>query len=404
MPLGLFKISAVFSLAFVFLQASASAQAAEPVRNHTDANLEQRVNELEEQLKSINEWYTNYYVLGKGRVSPLLTQSLYLGGYFETAATHLQGPDMKRQTSVNSHTLALNLTAPFNEQMKFVTQLSSRLEVPLANVDNNPNLNPPKRQFAGANYFSVPAHGYFEYALNDYFNVQVGLGFTPFGIMYLNYEPELFRLRGGSQMLAYDFTDGSTIGIASPIWTGLHIYGSFSEAKNSGYHLYSLTTIHAVDSVGVGARLWYRLMENATIGTSVQTGSLPVGQYLSHGFDIDLRFAQFGVISEYAYSRNSDGVLDNEIYYIEPYMNLTEQWVIFLNTEYIDTPARTDYFTGIPNPVKKWRCAAGFNWLPIANARFRVVYLFHDYIDEADSIAGQERDYQAIDLSMAVAF
>ncbi|AZZ35513.1 hypothetical protein CIK05_01415 [Bdellovibrio sp. qaytius] len=98
-------------------------------------------------------------------------------------------------------------------------------------------------------------------------------------------------------------------------------------------------------------------------------------------------------------------MIDAEFYYFEPYMKFAaDEWLVFLNAEYIDTLERTDIITHKPDPVKKWQYGGGFNWLPIPNARLRLTYLYHDYIDETDTIAGQKRDYNVIDFSTAVAF
>lgn len=366
-------------------------------------DLEMRVLELELRQKEMNEWYNNFYLLGKGRVVPYLNQSIYLGGFFESAVTHLYGPDMDRQTSANSQTLGFNITAKFNDRMKFVTQTLTRLLIPLRNLNNNPNAIPPQRKFVGFTFFSIVTQGYFEYLMNDYFNIQAGIGYAPYGIVFQQREPELFRLRGGSQVITYD--DGDTVGIGSPLWTGLHFYGAFSPEKKEGYNLYSLTPINAVETLGVGGRLWTRLNDNAVIGTSVQSGEQRKGTYFSHGFDLDLNYRTYGFVSEYGHASNSGEVLDAEFYYFEPYVKFKEgEWVIFLNAEYIDTLARTEVLTSISDPVKKWQYGGGLNWLPISNARFRLTYLYHDYVDEADSIGGQKRDYNVIDFSTAVAF
>lgn len=390
----------IFFLVWFFVY---SAMAAETNSDQTINDLEQRIEDLELRQKEMNEWYTNFYLLGKGRVVPYLNQSLYIGGFFESAVTNIYGPDMENQTSANIHTLGFNITAKFSDNMKFVTQTLTRLNIPLRNINNNPNLTPTKRQYLGVLFFSLVAQGYFEYLMSDHFIIQAGLGYAPFGIIYQQREPELFRLRGGSQMIAYD--DGDTIGIASPSWTGLHIYGTFTVNKNTGYHLYTLTPANAVETLGVGARLWRRLNDQANVGFSMQSGEQHKGSYVSHGFDLDIKYKNYGFVSEYGHAANSGDVLDAEFYYFEPYIKTFEdRWVFFLNAEYVDTLARSDFATKIPDPVKKWQYGGGVNWLPISNARFRLTYLFHDYIDEASTIAGQERDYNVFDFSTAIAF
>ncbi|MES2803791.1 MAG: hypothetical protein V4654_14960 [Bdellovibrionota bacterium] len=380
-----------------------SVLAAEPKAAGGDyiADIEQRIIDLEQRQKDMREWYENFYILGKGRVTPFLGNALSIGGFFESAVTHLYGPDIKTQTSGNIHTLGLNIAAQFNEKTKFVTQTWTRLVIPLANT--NPNLTPPQSGFEEYRFFSIVVQGYLEYRVSDFFIVQSGLGYTPYGIVAQQREPQLFRLRGGSQTIAYD--DGDTIGIFSPLWTGLHFLGILPINHNLGYNLYTFTPLNQVSTLGIGARLWYKLSDKATVGTSVQSGEQRKGSFFSHGFDVDLKYKDYGFVSEYGHTTNSGDVPDAEFYYFEPYVKFAEdRWLFFLNAEYIDTLERTDFATHIPDPVKKWQHGGGFNWLPISNARLRLTYLYHDYIDEADMISGQERDYNTIDFSTAVAF
>lgn len=366
-------------------------------------DLEQRILELEQRQKEINSWYTDFFLLGKDRVSPTLSTSLSIGGFFDTAVTHIYGPDMETQTSGNSHTLGLNLTAQYDEKTKFVTQTLTRLVIPLRNLNNNPDLTPPQRSFTGVTFFSIVAQGYLEYRYSDYFIIQSGLGYVPFGITYQQREPVLFRLRGGSQMISYD--DGDTVGIASPLWMGIHIYGLIPANENLGYDIYTLTPVSAQNTLGLGGRLWYKASDNLKLGTSVQSGKQNKGSYFSHGVDLDLNYNRYGFVSEYGYGNYSGDYIDSEFYYFEPYFKFAnEQWLFFVNAEYVSTPERTDVFTRIADPVKSWTYGGGLNWLPIVNARLRLTYLYHDYIDEADRIKGQKRDYNAIDFSTAIAF
>lgn len=382
-----------------------SAIAAEPDKK-TDTvieDLEARVIDLEQRQKVMSDWYNDFYLLGKGRVTPYLNERISLGGFFESAVTHIYGPGTETQTSGNTHILGVNLTAQFNEQMRFATQVLTMLSIPLRNIHNNPNLTPAERQFRGASINSTVAQGYFEYHSNEYFTVQTGIGYAPYGIIYQQREPELFRLRGGSQILTSE--DGDTVGIASPLWMGLHLYGFLPFSPSVGYNLYSMTPKNTVSTLGVGARLWKKISEYATLGTSVQSGEQNDGNFFAHGFDLNLKYKNFGFVSEYGRTTNSGETLDTEFYYFEPYYTFAkDEWLVFLNAEHIDNLARTEILTHIPDPVKKWQYAIGFNWLPLTNVRLRLTYLNHDYIDELATVTGPERDYQVIDFSTAIAF
>ena len=387
----------------LFLAVTVVAAESDKKSDVTLQDLEARVLDLEQRQKEMNDWYNNFYLLGKGRVSPYLNEGILLGGFFEAAVTHIEGPDTETQNSGNSHILGVNLIAQFNDQMRFVTQVLTQLSIPIRNLHNNPNLTPAQREFSGASIASTIAEGFFEYRSNEYFNIQTGIGYAPYGIIYQQRQPEQFRLRGGSQALTYE--DGDTVGVASPLWMGIHIFGSLPSSPSFGYHLYSMTPKKAVSTLGVGGRLWKKISENVTLGISSQTGEQNNGNFFAHGFDLDIKHGKFGFISEYGRTTNSGETLDTEFYYFEPYYQFAEdQWLVFLNAEYIDNLARTDLLTHISDPVKKWQYAIGFNWLPLSNVRFRLTYLEHDYIDEVDTIAGVERDYKVIDFSTAIAF
>ena len=389
--------------AFLFFSTSFAQVEVKTAAGGSVNDLESRINELEQRQKEMNQWYSNFYLLGKDRVSPTLGTTLSIGGFFETAVTHIYGPDMETQTSGNSHTFGFNLSAFYDEKTKFVTQTITRLVIPLRNLNNNPDLTPAQRTFTGVNFFSIVAQGYLEHRFSDNFIVQTGLGYVPFGITYQQREPVLFKLRSGSQMISYD--DGDTVGISTPLWMGIHIYGLVPANQNMGYDLYTMTPVSAQDTLGVGGRLWYKANEHLKIGTSVQSGEQNKGSYFSHGFDFDLHYDKYGIVSEYGYSNYSGQFLDSEFYYFEPYVKFAgNEWLFFLNAEYINTLERTDVITRIADPVKSWQYGGGFNWLPLANARLRISYLYHDYIDETDTLKGQERDYSAIDFSTAIAF
>ncbi|AZZ35512.1 hypothetical protein CIK05_01410 [Bdellovibrio sp. qaytius] len=256
---------------------AAAPKAATAATDDGIEDMQQRISDLEQRQKDMNEWYENFYLLGKGRITPFLGDSMSFGGFFESAVTHLYGPDMETQTSGNIHTLGLNIAAQFNEKTRFVTQTLTRLVIPVRNLNNNPNLTPSKRGFTGYLFFSIVAQGYLEYRYSDFFIIQSGLGYTPFGIAAQQREPELFRLRGGSQVIAYD--DGDTIGIFSPLWTGLHISGVLPVNRNLGYDAYTFTPVNKVSTLGVGGRLWYKASDNVKVGTSVQSGEQRKGYF-----------------------------------------------------------------------------------------------------------------------------
>jgi hypothetical protein len=90
-------------------------------------------------------------------------------------------------------------------------------------------------------------------------------------------------------------------------------------------------------------------------------------------------------------------------YYVEPYLTFAQNtWLIYLAADYLDNPG---YKQGaVADPFEKWVLGGGVNWLPVTYTRFRLSYLYHDYIGDTRTIAGQGRDYHAVDASAAVTF
>lgn len=361
--------------------------------------IQERLRVLEEQQKEIEAWYTEFYILGKKRISPFLSEKIYLGGYFEASAANLSGPDMKTQNSANNQALGLNLSAEYSEKIRFVTQTLTATGVPLLNLHNNPNVTPSKRQYVGFVFGSFVAQGFLEYKAGEFFNIQSGVGYIPFGIAYQQREPVLFHRRGGPQMLVND--DGNDIGIASPLWTGVHIFGQLSASNKLNYNLYSFTPFGNTTKLGVGGRLWSSVNEYITAGLSFQSGERKQSSYLAKGLDIDFRYQNFGLLTEYA--MNSRTGPDSVTYYFEPYYKfLEDHWLIYLNFEYLKFPSRVSL--GVPDPIEKKYYGFGINWLPLPLVRLRLGLLKHDYIKESDIINGQRRDYVQLEFSTAVAF
>lgn len=367
--------------------------------------LQKRLRTLEKQQQEIEDWHNNFYLLGKARVQPFFNEKMSLGGYFESGLISVYGPDTVKQTLANLHALGLNLTIDYSEKLRFVTQAATVVTVPQLNANNNPNLTPPQRIFTGSVASTFLLQGYLEYSRSEFFNIQSGIGYVPFGIAFQQREAVLFHQRGGPQMISND--DGFNISVASALWMGLHVYGLLPifESHTVGYNLYSLTPGSNVATLGLGGRLWWSMNQYATAGTSFQYGERQQGSYFSQGIDLDIKYNQYGFLGEYATLVNSGDALDSESYYAEPYYKFYEdQWLVYVSAEYLRTLDRYDVFTQIPDPFEKFVSGIGVNWLPFATTRFRLGYLKHDYLNESDSTNGQKKDFDVIDLSVAIAF
>lgn len=385
----------------VITEKPAAVIKAKPARSAKSA--EQRLLEVERRLQDFEAWYNEFYLQSRNRVSPFLGEKISFGGFFESALSHIGGPDMESQTSANSHILGLNIAADFNEKNRFVTQILHAVGYSVSNPNNNPAVTPAKRTFGTAMIVTLVAQAYLEMRRSDLLTIQTGIGYVPYGISYQQRELILFRRRSGPQML--NTSDASSIGLAFPLWMGLHIYGSSSlEKGRAGYNLYTFTPSMNSKTIGGGGRVYWSDLSSLTVGLSTQTADQGArGYWNSYGADIKIERESSGIIAEYARSKSS-GEQTLESYYVEPYWNLDDgEWVLYVAADYINNPNHLAA-VGVADPYEIWRYGFGANWLPMPNVRIRAGILKNDYLNSTDTIAGQERDNYAIDLSAGVAF
>lgn len=362
--------------------------------------LEQRLLDVENQQREFEQWYSDYYLQSKGRISPFLGEKISLGGFYETAITQLSGPDTPDQLVASSNVLGINIAAEFNEKIRFVAQYLTALTYTLQNPHNNPALTPSIREYGAPYAGSLVAHAYVEYRDTEALILQTGIGYVPFGTAFGQREPTLLKRRGGPQML--EAGDGDSVGIAFPLWMGLHAQGSFILDKGRmGYDLYTFSPTGS-RKMGVGGRTWWSNSNNFTIGLSAQTSVLKNGSYYSYGTDANFKLEDFGLIVEYARNLTS-GSPAIVSYYLEPYYQLSQdEWLIYAVADYIDQPNHT--VGAVVDGYEKWLWGLGVNWLPMPNVRLRLAAFSHDYVKDSDSISGQYRDYCTLDFSGAIAF
>lgn len=363
---------------------------------------EKRIQALEKRLNEIDVWYTEFYLESKGRMTPFLNEKILFGGFFETGILHLAGDDMPTQTSANSNALGVNIAAEFNERVHLVSQLVTVFSYNTENPHNNPALVPPQRGARFLQLLTLVAQGYLEIRDSERFTIQTGLGYVPFGHAFQLREPVLFKRRGGPQMVNY--LNDSTVGIAFPLWMGIHIHGSavFRESR-AGYNLYSFSPSVNPQSLGAGGRLWINNTRGLTYGISYQSGKQALGSYSAIVADVTYRSSKFGIIAEYARNKSSGGTAEISSYYVEPYYIVDAgEWEIYSVVDFLNDRNRT--VGGVPDPFEKLETGAGVNWMPVLNARYRLGFLKHDYLGDTDTINGQQRDYLSIDFSAGVAF
>lgn len=371
--------------------------------------LEQKILELEQQQQELsarqNEMYVNI-VESNSKINTFLDKKVSLGGFFESSIVNLSGPDMVTQTSTSSHLFGLNIAAELGERFNFVSQLITVITYPLQNPHNNPNVTPTKRTFNSFALGTIVAQSYIESTVSSKLKIQTGIGYVPFGYAYQQRDLFLFERRGGPQLT--NASNTTTVGMAFPLWMGIHILGTFDVSKVSrwGYNFYSFSPSLKPSTIGGGTRFWWMPDDGVIVGVSGQTGQNISDTYYVYGADLDFHKDQFGFTMEYARNISSDKELQTpESYYIEPHYTFpNNEWLIYGVADYLSFPNLKTGAAQTDDPFQKWIYGAGLNWMPLPVARFRLGLLSHNYIGSTSSINGQQRNYFAVDFSCGVAF
>lgn len=361
-------------------------------------DLQKRIEDLEKQQEQLLLEASE----PRPMVNSFLNDNLTFGGFFEPGYTTVTGPDTDLQ-SASSNFLGINLAADFQSHFRFVAQFLTAITVNMDNPHNDPRANlvgqEDQREFKNVFFGSSLTQGYIEYIKSRAFNVQMGLGYVPFGYALQQRELVLFIRRGGPQILR-------TSELVSPLWSGFNIYGSVPwNKKEVGYNLYTFTPSNR-RAPGVGARGWAASEDRKiTGGISVQVGKSDIETAEIVGTDIKLDLFPVVIVAEYAQHISKEQ--DPWSIYVEPSIYiLNEELLLYVFGDYANSSLNEtgSGSVAISDPYAKWEYGLGLNWLPTSYTRFRLGLTFYDYVGKTSTIMGQNRDYTGIDLSAGIAF
>lgn len=360
-------------------------------------DLKKRIEELEKQQEQLLISSSE----PKNTVSSFLNNNLTFGGFFDGGYNFISGPDTDTQVVNTSNAIGLNFSADLGSKYRFVGQLVNILSIPLLNEDNNPTTSPKDRTYGSYIPLSVITQSYLEYNFSRLFNLQGGLGFTPFGFALQLREPVLYVRRGGPQI--------TRINLVTPLWSGLHLYGSKAMGDQvAGYNLYTFTptTVNS-QFAGIGGRAWMSSDDDKIIsGISGQIGKDDDDTFKTIGVDARFDFYPFQIRSEFIQHLSSEES-DDWSAYLEPgYYIYQEELLLYISGDYYYGPTNRSGspLTGALDPIQKWEYGVGVNWLPTSFTRLRFGLTYNDYIGNRQNVQGQNRDYLSIDLSAGVAF
>lgn len=361
------------------------------------AELKKRISDLEIQQEQLLISSSE----PKNTVSSFLNDNLTFGGFFDGGYNFIAGPDTDTQVVNSSNAIGLNIAADLGNKYRFVGQMINILQIPLVNQHNDPRGNPKDRTYGSYVPLSIISQGYLEYNFSRMFNLQGGLGFTPFGFALQLREPVLYVRRGGPQI--------TRTNLVTPLWSGLHLYGSKAMGNNeAGYDLYTFTptTVNS-QFAGLGGRAWMSTSDEKIIsGVSGQVGKDDDDTFKVVGADARFDLFPFQIRSEFIQQITSEEP-DSWSAYIEPgYFIFEEELLFYVSGDYYYGPTnRTgSVTTGALDPIQKWEYGMGLNWLPTSFTRIRFGLTYNDYIGKNSNPSGKNRDYLGIDLSAGVAF
>lgn len=330
-------------------------------------------------------------------VQSFLKDKLTLGGFFEAGILTISGPDTRLQSMNDSNILGLNFSAEFSNRIRFVSQIITGLTYPIPNPHADPRATNPDREFGSPFFGALLTQGYLEHTLNDNHRIQAGVGYVPFGYALQQRELVLFVRRGGPQILR-------TPQLVAPLWTGVHLLGSFSDSKSSwGYNLYTANPIDDANVLGVGGRLWWASQDDRlTTGLSSQV--MKYENSTSEILGSDIRFVWDNFIVTTEYIRHMAEENDPWAAYLETGMYvLKDEFLLYLFGDY-SANERNKTSSTISDPLRKWEYGGGLNWLPTSFTRIRFGVTYNDYVGIDSKILGQNRNYLSFDTSVGVAF
>lgn len=363
--------------------------------------LTRRIEELERQQ---NEFYLQASE-SNSKINSFLRDNLTLGGFFESAFTAIDGEGTHLQASNSSNTLGLNLAADYSPSLRFVAQTLTGLNFNTQNSNNDPRAvnfgQPATREFRGVNFGAVVSQGYVSYSLNDRYTLLGGIGYVPFGHYPQQRELVLFVRRNGPQLLR-------TTNLFAPLFNGLNLQARFDRGSSLwGYNIYSFNRLDDPRTPGIGTRTWWASADDALrAGLSYQTAKFTDKMEHIAGADLRLTLNKFILTTEYArhFIPKRD---DTWTYYVEPSVFIyAEDVLLYAFFDYASNPENKtgSGLTALSDPYKRYEYGGGVNWLPTSYTRIRAGLAYYDYRSKSSIVAGPERDFYSLDLSVGVAF
>lgn len=362
--------------------------------------------DLTNRIEALERQQEEYFrqVTESRHVNSFFQDHLTIGGFFEPGISLIGGPDTATQAMTASNLFGLNFSSEFKKNLRFAAQFITGLNILLGNPHNDPRAErlglPKQRSYSTPSIGSLVAQAYLEYGVFRNNQVQVGMGYAPYGNSFQQREPVLFIRRGGPQMTRQP-------NLVGPLWTGIHFYGTdYQPQFRWGYNFYTFTAATNFKVPGVGAHFWWTPNDDRlTAGISSQMGKDGSLTYENFGADLKFKISPVTITTEY-----TTHIIPGEdpwSIYVEPSISIfQEDWILYVFGDYANNPQNQTGTgaTALADPYQKLEYGGGVNWLPTAYTRLRCGLTLNDYRGSTATIDRQNRDYWSLDLSAGVAF
>lgn len=374
---------------------------------HSTVHSEDKLQELTRRVEMLEKQNEEFLLTSSETPPPVYSffnNKLTIGGFFEPSYTMITGPDTRFQAGSYTHLLGLNFSSDISNKFRFVSQFLTGISAPLTNPHNDPraptvsSILEKGRKFGTFNIGALVAQGYVEYAIGQHVSIQAGLGYVPLGHYAQLREPVLFKQRNGPQILR-------TANLFAPLWMGFNLIANIPSI-NGGYNIYTAPSVDQSSKQGGGVRFWKSGHNNDyTFGLSSQIGRKDSKTYEVFGTDFKMQFEKFDFVIDYITQvrKGEDpwAVSVSPTFYIHQ-----QEFLLYLIVDYASSALnRTGSGTlALMDPYRKWEYGTGVNWLPTSFTRYRVGFIYHDYVGGRATLLGQNRDYISLDFSVGVAF
>lgn len=360
------------------LEAQKAKSAASSTNDDTVAVLDERVEELEDTVDTIDS-----RVGSRAVANAFDATKLDIGGFVDIATTLAIGED-KTEAAFNREVFELLVKAKLgNAWDLFVAQAFIR-NAPLKFSDPNGRRSP----FFANNNSPVATDtviGWAQYSKSDMLNVQFGRFITPHGIINIEHfpanlldpeQPQFLRPFPGQTIFA-NFSDG------------VNVHGSKYVGNNKfSYNAYAAAWAGNSSNVNVGGRLEYSFVDSG----------LTFGLNGTYGDRSSTRDANFAVLGADVLFQKGRWIWKNEVYvtdeenapskyafYTMPAYKLTDKWTAFYRFDYLDT--------GLPGG-ESIENVLGLTVRPVFNVHLRGIYRWHHATRDAGIPAADTHVFQ----------